>query len=206
MTYLQYIFSDKKAAIYWISILVIILIIPFLISVSFAINGEIEIWGLVNVFRYFIIYIIIYIGFYTSGYLNYKLQGRFENYYASIIENKAIYWVEIYQEKFTIKPYRVNYDAKIEVRPRMDSFNICKINQSLVILGFVYDYGIFKRHMRPIQIDLDKSGGQELRFVSKSKIRVLEYLDSDLVIKFKKSINSINKLIIKDYNENEVAN
>ena len=202
MTYLQYIFSDKKAAIYWIFILIALLIFPLigLIGMSNSLP-DLTYKDYLIIFKYIILYLVIYLGFYTSGYIKYKQQQRFINYYNLKIDRISTETVEIYHDKVIVKTFRQNYDAKIPVKPRFDKYKICMINRSLIILGQVYDLGIFRRHMRPIQVDLEDTNLDKFRFTSNPRINLIDFKDNDLIIRFEKSINEINKLIIKDFNK-----
>ena len=200
MTYFQYMFSDKKAAIYWLIILIAILIFPVvaLSGMGSAID-ELEVPDILRLFMYLIIYVVIYIGFYTSGYIKYRLQKKFTDNNNIHINHIFTVPVEIHQDKFTIKPYRMNYDVKIKVTSHLDYFSVCVIDKTLVLMGKVYDFGIFRRHMKPIQIDTGELATDRLQFVSKPAIKELIPGDNVLIVKFAKSINSINKLIIMDY-------
>lgn len=183
---------------YWISILAIISIFPiiFFFTIGFR---ELSIWESLRLLRSLSIFIFIYLGFYTSGYIKYRLQERFEKYYNSMFDSIASLPVLIFQDKLIIKPHKTNYEAKINVEPRLDNYKVCRIDNTLVILGKVYDLGIFRRHMRPIQINMANSEVDKLKYVLKPKIRDLFYDENDLVITFERSINEINKLILKDF-------
>ncbi len=200
MTYIKYIFSDKKASVYWISLLMILLIFHIInLIVNFDVFSKFSIGDFVKLYKDVIIYSIIYIGFYTSGYLNFRLQKQFEYYYNSKIDIKSLKEVEIYQESFALKPLGSNHNAKINIKPRLDSFIIFKIDEILVVFGKTYDFGIFRRHIEPFQINLSNERIDKLKFVSKPKISELEVIDNNLIIKFKEGYNSINKLIIKEF-------
>lgn len=200
MTYFQYIFSDKKSRVYWIIILILITFLTILRGIILLNNNSnFSFWDYFQLSFYFIIFLIIYVGFYTISYLTYKIQKRFTDYYKSRIENNSIYEVLINQDKFTIKPLYQSYDVKVSVPLRKDYYQICKIGDSLIILGQVYDFGTFKRHMRPLQIDLNNSTNDRLKFAIKPSIYDIKINDNDLEIKFKKSASSINKLVIKDF-------
>lgn len=200
MTYFQYIFSDTKSRVYWIVILILIIFISiFKYFISINNNSIPDFENYFQMYFYFLIFLIIYIGFYTSSYFIYKIQNRFTCYYKSRIDTNSIYSVLINQDKFTIKTLYQSYDAKISVPMRKDNYQICKIDDSLIILGQVYDLGIFKRHMRPLQIDLNNSTNEKLKFAIKPFISEIKMENNDLEIKFGNSINGINKLVIIDY-------
>jgi hypothetical protein len=89
--------------------------------------------------------------------------------------------------------------VKISVPLRKDNYQICKISDSLIILGQVYDFGVFMRHMKPLQIDLNTSTNEKLKFAIKPFISAIKINNNDLEIKLKNSVNGINKLVIIDY-------
>ena len=79
-TYIKYLFSDKKASLYWIIIflgLIILTGLAYLIKKSVPDYYDQD-YSMISVFTMLILTIIIYIGFYTSGYINLKLQYRFK--------------------------------------------------------------------------------------------------------------------------------
>jgi hypothetical protein len=200
MTYFQYIFSDKKSRVYWIIVLILITFLTFLRAVILLNNNSnFDFLDYFQLSFYFIIFFIIYVGFYTSSYFAYKTQYRFTDYYKSRIERKSIFSVLINQDKFTIKPLFQSYDVKVSIPLRKDNYQICKIGDSLIILGQVYDFGTFMRHMRPLQINLSNSTNDRLKFAIKPFISDMKINNNDLEIKFKNSVNGINKLVIIDY-------
>ena len=200
MTYFQYIFSDKKSRVYWIIILILITFLTILRGIILLNNNSnFDFLDYFQLSSYFIIFFIIYVGFYTSSYFVYKTQIKFTNHYKSRIENNSIYGVLINQDKFTIKPLYQSYDVKISVPLRKDNYQICKISDSLIFLGQVYDFGVFMRHMRPLQIDLNTSTNEKLKFAIKPFISDIKINNNDLEIKFKNSVNGINKLVVIDY-------
>jgi len=199
-TYFQYIFSDKKSRVYWIVILILITFLTILEAIILLNNNsDLVFWDYFQLSFYFIIFLIIYVGVYTSSYFTYKIQERFTDYYKSRIESDLVHEVLINQDKFTIKPLYQSYDVKVSVRVRKDYYRICKIGDSLIILGNVYDFGTFKRHIRPLQIDLNNSTNDRFKFAIKPSLYDIKINDKDLEIKFKKSVSSINKLVIKDF-------
>ena len=127
------------------------------------------------------------------------MQKRFIDIYKDKIRSKSINLVEIYQDSFTIKPFRQNYDAKINIKPRLDTYTVCCLGDNLVLLGQVYDFGIFRRHLRPIYLILKPAKTETLKYVSAPKIHECKFNDNGLLIRFEKSIKGINMLIIKDF-------
>lgn len=200
MTYFQYIFSDKKSRIYWI---VIFILIAFLTAmraiILFNSNSYFDFSHYVELSLYFILFLFIYIGYYTSSYFEYKTHYTFKAYHKSKIDKITKCTVLINQDKFTIKPLYQSNDVKISVPLIQDSFQICKIDDSLIIFGQVYDFGTFKRHIKPLQIDLKHSTDSRLKHAFKPYVSDIKISHNDLEIKFKNSINGINKLVIIDY-------
>lgn len=201
MNYFRYIFSDKNAATYWIGILLVLIIytLPSILVRYNQIESTINnyIWNFTTI----IIYIAIFIGFYTSGYINYRIQQNFKATYKDKIENKTniSVQVEIYQESFKITPLKQNHEAKINIKPRLDTFNLCKVGDNLILLGQVYDLGIFRRHLKPILISLNPASFSGILGVLKPRFHELESTESGLFIIFDESVCGIKKLLIKDY-------
>ncbi len=200
MTYLRYLFSDKKAFIYWIWLVIWITIVTLIrVMKDWNYYNNYGFQNYFNVFFYISFILVLYIGYYTSGYLKYKLQEKFRTIYKSTILHESLYDVEIYQDKVRVKAFLQSGDIKLSLPHKKDYFQICKIDNSIIILGHVYDLGILKRHISPIQIDLDNTAVNKLKFTIKPDISDLVYNNRNLEIKFKKNISQINKLIIKDF-------
>lgn len=201
MTFVRYLFSDKGSAITWISVLIGILIftgIYYIMRISVPENYDENyrsIFGLIILG----IYIVIFIGFYLMSYVNYILQFRFKEKYSKIINKIHTVRVEIHQDSFTIKPFRQNYDAVINVKPKLDSFELILIDDFEFLIGQVSEMGIFRYHLRPILIKKGKADLNDFSWIVSPKIKDIEPLLNDIVIKFKRSYKGINTLILKEY-------
>jgi hypothetical protein len=164
-------------------------------------NYENNYWSLVSLITLGIFF-VIFIGYNSISYVNFRIQQKFKCDNKRLIELYKFNDVEIYQDSYTIKPFRQNYDARINIKPRIDKFEILKVKNSLILLGQVSEMGLFRVHLRPILIDYQDT---DLTFQRTIKPKILEAVlkDSDLIIRFEKSIKGINTLIIKNYNKFE---
>ena len=192
-------FSDKKANVFWVFILALIItlnVIGFLDNIGATLGFS----NLLRIILWLGIYLMVYLGFYTSGFINLRLQAKFKEVYKNRFDKNTIETrqVEVFQDSFTIKPFRQNYDAKISIKPRLDKFEIVTIDNNLILLGQVYDFGIFRRHIRPILIAFDDKHNTKLKYTVKPVIKDAGITEDGFRIRFKKSIYGIKKLMIKD--------
>ena len=200
-TYIKYLFSDKKASLYWIIIflgLIILTGLTYLIKKSVPDYYDQD-YRTITVFTMLILTIIIYIWFYTSGYINLKLQNRFKELNKNTFQEYRIVDVELHQNSFTIKPFRQNYDARINIKPRLDRFEMIKINSLIYLLGQVYEMGLFRKHLKPILILTDTKKTGITKKILMPKIQEISKDNNNLITRFDKSLKGINTLIIKDY-------
>lgn len=151
--YLTYLFSDKEARPIWCFILIGLTVLSCL---SFALYRqkndihEFELIGLMNFWSLGIL-TIIFIGFYTTSYLNYKGQLSIKR---NITENRfENVEVEVYQDSFTVKPIKQNYDAKINISPKVEIFEIYLASEYFLLLGCVREFGLFRMHLKPLLIE-----------------------------------------------------
>ena len=202
MSYFKYIFSDKKAAIYWILILLGLLFASLLQFTTNSARDASERYSDIWSFIFLFIHGFIFIGFYTMSFFKYKLQHRFLTLYDKKIDKNSNNLVEIYQDSFSFKNFRQNVDVKMNIKPRLDRFSICTFGKNLVLLGQVYDLGIFRRHLKPIYILLAPTEKEKLKYVLEPRIGEYHQSNDELTIRFKNNVDGINKLVIKDYKSN----
>lgn len=202
MNYLQYLFSDKKARIYWVVIFFAAIILTVSTFISHY-SPENSIYTVIFDFAYLLLLCIIYIGFYTYGYLNYNKQRLFLNKYQHLIFKDSIQQKDVllYFEKVTMKTFRGNYDAPISIKHKSAVFTVFKIKDYIGILGYTYDFGILRWHIRPLLIDLKgETSPQSLKYARIIKVNSIANIGANLEIKFSSAIYGINKLIINDWN------
>lgn len=200
MTYFQYLFSDKKAGIYWIFIFLTIVFFTILnLMIVYDDLWKFRFGDYLQLYSYFILFFIIYIGFYTSGFMAYRLQNKFTDFHHSMIKRNSDYEVLISQDRFTIKPLYQSNDVKLSIPLRKDLYQLCTIGDSLIILGHVYDLGVFRRHLKPLQIDLNNSGNKLLTYAKKPKGYEVRHTINNLEINFSKSVSGINTLTILNF-------
>ena len=199
MTYLKYIFSDKKSGVYWIVILAFTSILTLLRIIVSTKTSNPDLVDFLSTYSYLIIFFVLFLGFYTSGYFNFLLQRKFTNQHKSIIKKNDTCQVDIYYNRLSIKTIIHNYDTNIEIPTGRDFYHICTTTNSIVVLGQVNFLGVFRFHLKPIQIDLYNSTNDRLKFTYKPAIDKIEIYNRDLTINFSKNKYEIRKLVIKDY-------
>jgi hypothetical protein len=149
MNYINYIFLDKKSKIYWISMFVFI---SFLSIVNYMMHGKEEDASLVFFTVPLLTLVIIYFGFYLTSFWKYQKQLKYRKWIEEKL-NLGLFLtkkVELFLDSFTLKPPMLNYDALIKIKTKSVSFEILEIENCFLILGYVFDFGIFKRHLRPL--------------------------------------------------------
>jgi hypothetical protein len=200
MNYLAYLFSDKKALIYWLigfvglSLYTVIAILSKIEQADSNFFDRFWIGGLL------IIFLLIFIGYYTISFLDYRLQNRLIDKYSKdrddiSIDTKSVL---IYQDSFNLTPLRNNYEAEIKIKPRLDRFKILEIGDDLILFGQLYEFGLFRRHLKPILITENLVKYKNKRDFCIPRVRESRFVDNDLELTFDKGIKSIRKITIKD--------
>ncbi|WP_282038551.1 hypothetical protein [Saccharicrinis aurantiacus] len=196
--YLKYLFSDKEARLAWSFIAVVIMLFSVLsIAMHFAEYESLRVdWNTVSRFVYIFGFLIVYLGFYTISYINYRKQQSFiERYDGNEITDVS---VEIYQTSFTVKTIRQNYDARINVSPRIEEFKLYRGLDYFVLFGFVREFGVFRMHMKPLLIT--NSEEIKLRNTVKLKVRKLQHEKGNMVVELSEDYKSVIQLIVKAKN------
>lgn len=158
MNYLNYISSDKNSKIYWISLFVFM---SFLSLVNYIMNGKEEDARPILFIVPLITLVTIFFGFYLTSFLKYQKQLKYRKWIEEKL-NVGLFRtknVELFLDSFSLKPPMQNYDAIVKIKTKSVSFEVLEIEDSFLILGYTFDFGIFKRHLKPLVISkiYDKS-------------------------------------------------
>jgi len=201
LNYFKYIFSDANARTHWIiyySTIGLLSFVGYIVLLFGNQLNEVSVFGLtIN-----LIIIFAFPLYYSYSYFNYRIQQRFLTNNTNIIRNDSIrnYEVELQQESFSVTTLIKNYTVKINPKVLIDKYTICKLDKTIVLLGQVYDFNIFRQHIRPIIIALDKNPILEkVRWCIFPKEYDVHREEKDLVISFTKNLNGISKLTIKNW-------
>ncbi len=196
VNYFKYLFSDKQSSFTWISIFCGLLIMSIIsLLMNFTTNGSNwDFYEVLNRFSTLIILIIIFIGYYTSSYFNYLKQIKCAE--SHLIENIENIEVEVFQSSFTLKPIRQNYDAKINVKPRLEKYQLITNPDYFILLGQLREFGLFRIHLKPLAFGTN--GDKIVKGFKNLQVDRIENLNSDTIVFLKKNYKSINKLIMKN--------
>jgi hypothetical protein len=198
MKYFKYISFYKKALNYWIALFFLAFIISILKMFVFKnVSGSV-----LNHFYFPGLLLVVFFGYHSLNYLVYKKQLKFKEIYKSNIvdsSHKKIQ-VEIFQVSFSIKLFKNNQEAKINIKPYLEEFETFKIGEDIILIGQVNDFGIFRRPLKPLIIKIGKNSIEYNEFSLIPKIFNLELDNKDLKIVFEKSTEGIKMLILKNYN------
>jgi len=197
MNFINYLNSDRKSGLYWISIFGFVL---FLSVINFVMNGEEKDAVLISFFVPVLTLLVIYFGFYLTGFRMLQKQMKFRRWIeeemraGSFITKK----VEVFLNSYSLKPPMQNYDAPINIKPRTETFDVLETKGNILILGYVFDFGIFKRHITPLVISENKNK----EFLKKGAVLIvrfeMERQNNQVSIKFEKPYKGIKKMIIRN--------
>jgi hypothetical protein len=140
-----------------------------------------------------------FFGFYTIGYINLKKQEKFQKKYSKQIDDKSIKQkqVEIFGSSYTLTAIKTNIPATINPNSKLDIFTTCKLESKIGLLGRTYDFGFFKRELRPITIDTENYENPErFKYAVNPKISVINWIENDIEVVFQHSIFGIRKIKI----------
>lgn len=201
MTFLKYVYSDRKALKYWIAIFSIVLFIAVLALLITNQSNDSD--YKFNLYLYLpVAFILVFICFYLTGYWTYLRQQKFKTYIESELKLGRLKSTDIdigYGNIFVKLFNKQGYEAMISIGNKSVPFEILDVNGLIILLGFVYDLGIFKRHIKPIAI----SNMKEYRFAWKYVLypENVEIIESDgkTIITFEKNIEGIKYLIKENY-------
>ena len=147
MNYFRYIFSDKKARVFWIvyyaifgcsalTILFLAILLP---------DSSID---LLSIIIYFLVG-FAFILFYSRSYINYKARELFIEKYSERFEKNSLKnkTVELIQGSYHVTAIKSNYYAKINPEPKIEEFLIARMEDYLIIFGQTYTFGVFREHL-----------------------------------------------------------
>ncbi len=141
-------------------------------------------------------FVIIFFGFYLTSFLKYQKQLKYRKWIEEKV-NVGIFLtknVELFLDSFTVKPPMQNYDAIIKIKTKSVSFEVLEIEDSFLILGYTFDFGIFKRHLRPLVVSTisDKTLLKE-GAILRSEFEIVKHSNQVKII-LKKSFAGIRSL------------
>jgi hypothetical protein len=196
--YIKYLFSDKKAKIYWsvYYTVLIALLIPVVIFGNFLfVLREMSVFNIfTNVFLYF-----SFILFYSYSYYFYRLQEKVLSLYPQGTSKEIL--VEITEESYNIRTI-ANHDITINPRKKVQRFKFLKLDKQYILLGQIYHFGIFRQHIRPLTFTVEKNS--TAKSPPHCKIianELIEIKDNKLVIKNRKSSYGIMSIEIAHWKE-----
>ncbi|HUW04688.1 MAG TPA: hypothetical protein VMW01_00365 [Williamwhitmania sp.] len=203
MSYLKFLFNDKKALAYWIAIVVATIVIA---AISIMVNNHQihnpEFADYLYLMRLPLAVVLIFVGYNSMGYATYCFQIKFKEFYHAKIESARRVEVELFFESvaFTVpaKGGRVN----VPIKSRVEPFEQLVIGKSIVLLGNTYDLGVFRIPLRPIQLSVDNDCTVErLKNTSSPKICEIQKGEDGLSVIFSKPFKGIVKMIIASNNK-----
>ena len=197
MNYFKYIFSDKKANTYW-AIFYILIALPFLLGffIDFGKDGRLDEFRPEDLLLY-IFYTLAFFMFYSIGYFNLRRQEKFINTYLPHVDNlsKLDREVEIFRNSYTVTGIKTNFEGRIKPKPKRDIFKVFELDNLIVLIGKTYDFGVFRREICPIVIDINNYENPiKYRYAINPKISTANWIDNDLEIIFERSVYGIRKV------------
>lgn len=201
MNYVQYLFSDKKAKLFWTVYYIIIISIALSgLFISFFTNTPAQPEEKIP-FYSIIITSAIVLGFpifYTFSFLNYRSQGKFKQKYGSLFKNDSTQThVEITTSE-KVKTPITNYQVKINNKTT-DNYIVMHHNNAIVIFGQVSFLGVLRHHLKPIIVSLDKGEIQERYDYAIVPKQYTLHENSNLTINFLNSNIGIETLTLIDW-------
>lgn len=141
---------------------------------------------------------VIYFGFYLSSFRTLQKQLKYRRWVEEELRSGIFITknVEIFQGSYSLKPPMQNYDAPINIKPRTETFDVLETKYTILILGYVFDFGIFKRHISPLVISKNKN----MEFLKNGAVLIerfeMERQNNQVNIKFEKPYKGLKKMII----------
>ena len=197
MNFINYLYSERKSGIYWITIFGFILCFSV---INFMTNVNEKDAVLILFFVPILTLLVIYFGFYLSGFLTFQKQMKYRRWVEEELRTGTFITknVEIVLNSFSLKPPMQNYDAPINIKPKTVTFDVLETKDTILILGYVFDFGIFKRHITPLVISENKNK----EFLKKGAVLIerfeMEKQNNQISIKFEKPYKGIKKMIIRN--------
>lgn len=144
--------------------------------------------------------LVIYLGFYLSGFRMFQKQLKYRRWIESEMRTGIFITkkVEVFLNSYSLKPPLQNFDAPINLKPKTVPFDVLETKDTILILGYVFDFGIFKRHITPLVISENKNK----EFLKQGAFLIerfeMENQDNQISIKFEKPFKGIKKLVIRN--------
>jgi len=198
MTYFKYLFSDKKALPYWLAMFILAILFSPVGLIQEITTGVSGIAIFLRILMYPAIEGILFIGFYSSGYLNYKKQQRFKQRVEGPLRLGifSMASVEVFQDNFSITGIKTNYSASFEVKPWKAEFECLETNEAIIILPYVFDLGMFKRHIKPLVINKMEENCKAFRKAIYPEVMELTKKEGRTTALFYKSVETIKQIVV----------
>ncbi len=203
MSYLKFLFNDKKGLAYWIAILVAtILIAGISIMANFQEIHNPEFLDYLYMMRLPLAVVLIFIGYNSMGYATYRSQIKFKEFYHAKIESQRRVEVELFFESVAYAVPAKGGRVNVPVKSRVEQFEQLVIGKSVILLGNTYDLGVFRIPLRPIQLTIDNDCTVErLKYTLSPQISEIQKGEDGLLVIFSKPFKGIVKMIIASNNK-----
>ena len=193
-SFFSFLFSDRRALPYWFGIFSIVCFFAWL---SFFVRNV----SLLYVFMQKGAFFLVYIGFYSSSYFNYRryfvLQERLIKENASFKTGSCI--AEIHANDFSVKPMKKSFDVNVKIQPYTVSCFFIQLNSGVFLFYYVLDIGVFKRYAKPMYIS-NTDNPSTIKEKIKSRVVSYKELQKDgerLIISFRNRSEEVNKIILQ---------
>ena len=200
MSYIKYLFSDKKALPYW-AVFYIPLFSIILIRIIVFIRSDqpFEFDPVSSLVMFF--WTFSFILYYTSGYFNLKRQEKFLKKYLDVIEENSFRksQVEISLASYSVTAFRTNYYATIKPKSKLENFTTLRIENKICIIGFSYEFGLLRKDIPPIIIDNDSNNQKKYSYAKMPKILSINWIENDMEITFERPVYWITKIKLIDW-------
>lgn len=195
MSYIKYLFSDKKALPYWAVLyipLLSIIIIGIIVYIRSNQPFEYDPVGSLVMFFWTFSFIL----YYTPGYFNLKRQEKFLEKYANVIDENSIRksQVQISLASYSVTALRTNYYATIKSKSRLENFTTLRIENKICIIGFSYEFGLLRKDIPPIIIDNDSNNQKKYSYAKMPKILSIDWIENDMEVIFERPVYWITKI------------
>jgi|GEM_PF-1663932 Predicted membrane protein len=199
MSYLKFLFNDKKGLAYWIAILVAtILIAGISIMANFQEIHNPEFADYLYMMRLPLAVILIFVGYNSMGYATYRSQIKFKEFYLAKIESQRRVEVELSFESVAYAVPAKGGRVNVPIKSRVEPFEQLVIGKSIVLLGNSYDLGIFRIPLRPIQLpDHVDTTVKKLKYTTASKIKEIQKGEDGLLVSLSKPYKGIRQILIR---------
>lgn len=203
MSYLKFLFNDKKASTYWIAILVATVVITGIsIMANFQEIHNPEFADYLYMMRLPLAVVLIFVGYNSMGYATYRSQIKFKEFYHAKIESARRVEVELFFESVAYAVPARGGRVNVPVKSRVEQFEQLIIGKSIILLGNTYDLGVFRIPLRPIQLpDHVDSTVEKLNYTTAPKIKEIQKGEDGLLVIFSKPFRGIVKMVIANDNK-----